>query len=169
MAKQNRNFMVAPVLYGLVRTNLPSMNPGKGMAQIHHAGVQMVAKYPNHPLVKEYISQGIRQGADNFNTTITLDATKSDIDWIETQVTINKMVEKKTCLYGKVIDPSYPFLMNADEYEFFRFCKIPGFTGKYISPTQVACTRPELTVAWFLGDMANPAFKGMFAKLNLYP
>ena len=40
-------------VYILSRNDLPSLNPGKAMAQIHHAGVQMMSKYHKSALVKE--------------------------------------------------------------------------------------------------------------------
>ena len=154
------------VAYILVRTDLHSLNPGKGMAQAHHAGVQMGTKHAKNSLVKKYIASGNEQGASNFNTTITLGATHSDIRQIKVFADLNKDLN---FLYDEVIDPSYPFIMNADEFEFFKFCKIPGFDGKYINAKQVACVRPELTIAWYLGDANNPQFKNLFSKLLLHP
>lgn len=154
------------VAYILVRTDLQSMNSGKGMAQAHHAGFQMGTKYAKHPLVKKYLSLGNSQGASNFNTTITLAAEHADIKQIKIFANLAKDLD---FLYDEIIDPSYPFIMNADEFEFFKFCKIPGFDGKYINAKQVACVRPELTVAWYLGDANNPQFKNLFSKLLLHP
>ena len=49
-------------VYVLVRNDLPSMNPGKAMAQVHHAGVQMMFNHATNPLVKEYVQSGNAQG-----------------------------------------------------------------------------------------------------------
>jgi peptidyl-tRNA hydrolase len=51
-------------VYILARTDLPSMNPGKMAAQVHHAGVQMMGKHGKDQLVQEYINWGNAAGAD---------------------------------------------------------------------------------------------------------
>jgi peptidyl-tRNA hydrolase len=67
------------VVYLLSRNDLTSMSHGKELAQAQHCGVQMMAKYANHKDVKEYIAHGKKQGADGFNTTITLETYGEDI------------------------------------------------------------------------------------------
>ena len=67
-------------VYVLVRNDLPSLTAGKAMAQVHHAGVQMMSKYFDNKVdVREYVDIGILHGADHFNTTIVLGASKTEI------------------------------------------------------------------------------------------
>jgi peptidyl-tRNA hydrolase len=149
------------VVYILSRNDLPSLNPGKAMAQIHHAGVHMMSKYNKSALVKEYISSGIKNGADHFNTTLVLSASMLDI-----KTCIHQVKKLSNVEHGTVIDPSYPFVVDNDEIANLissakRLGSLP--TGK------VVMTRKELTCAWFLGDKSNNAFKGIFSSYPLHP
>jgi peptidyl-tRNA hydrolase len=148
-------------VYVLVRTDLPSLNSGKAMAQSQHSGVQLAVKYFDHPLFKEYISTGVEQGADNFNTTITLAAKIADIE--------DAIGKAKSLGYlcDIVVDPSYPFLVDSELDPFLSDVK--SFTRvKDISHTQVLYTRSELTCAYALGDRNDPEFLTVFANLNLH-
>src|ERR1700680_2592834 len=68
------------VVYLLMRNDLPSLNPGKAMAQAYHAGNQIV-KWLEIADVKNYL--GIdRQAVENplyFGTTICLSASLVEI------------------------------------------------------------------------------------------
>ncbi len=149
------------VVYLLVRTDLPSLNSGKGFAQTHHAGVQMAVKFADHPLFKEYLEFGNQQGADNFNTTISLGATFKDIENTMEKVT------KMNGVCGILIDPSYPFLVDSELDPFLGdVAKLARV--KTIDSRNVLYTRPELTCAYALGDRNDPEFYEIFRGLNLH-
>lgn len=154
------------VVYLLVRTDLPSLNPGKAMSQCHHAGVQMVGKHGNRKLVKDYIHNGRLQGAVYFNTTIVLGATIDDI------ARCGKAAEnagEDVTVFNTIEDPSYPFFVESMEIANL----IPQDDRiKIIKTTdngRVLMERPEITCAWYLGDRNNLEFKSIFNGLNLYP
>jgi peptidyl-tRNA hydrolase len=146
-------------VYVLVRNDLPSLTPGKAAAQVHHSGVQMMVKHFDHDLVKSYIAMGTAEGADGFNTTLTLGASLTQIE-----AAIGK-VQHLDALCGIVIDPSYPFFVDrelAPLLEVNPNVKRIGGDG----PTELF-VRNELTCAWALGDRNDPVFKSVFEMLSL--
>jgi hypothetical protein len=153
------------VVYVLLRTDLPSMNPGKAAAQVHHAGVQMMAKHGKRQLVQDYVKDGIAQGAVYFNTTLVLGATLSDI--------IQRGQEAENAgddvvVFNTVTDPSYPFFVeNAEVADL-----IPESAAKAIkkmSDGKILMVREEVTCAWFCGDRNDIRFCCLFEGLNLHP
>lgn len=155
-------------VYVLVRTDIPSMNPGKAMAQVHHAGVQMMALHNQHQLVKDYIEQGVNAGAMGFNTTITLAATKPQIE--ETMNRLDLLMGANFNVIGqRVIDPSYPFLVDREVWEWMIHI-VPGVADLTHNANNgmMLVTRSELTCAWFLGDRNIPEFKNLFDGLELH-
>jgi len=148
------------VTYVLVRTDLPSLNTGKALAQSHHAGVQLLSKHAEKPLVREYIEAGMSEGADFFNTTLTLAAKFSDI---EHSISLAKNLD---CVCDIVIDPSYPFLVDIELDPFLK--SVTELTRvKQVSDSQVLYTRRELTCAYALGDRNDPEFASIFSDLSL--
>lgn len=149
-------------VYVLVRTDIPSMNPGKAMAQVHHAGVQMMAEHTNHPLVKDYLKAGQKGGAKGFNTTIVLGACLADIDF---RLSLAKR-EQIPCISSAVVDPSYPFIVEREVWEWVKTMK--DVPGTELENGKVIATRSETTCAWFLGDRNDPDFKNLFMGLGLH-
>lgn len=146
-------------VYVLVRNDLPSLNPGKAAAQVHHAGVQMMVKHSGHPLVKSYVTNGLSQNADGFNTTLTLGAT---IGQIEAAVGKAKNLD---ALCGIVVDPTYPFFVDAEVAPFLaENASVKRVGGE--GATELFL-RSELTCAWVLGDRNDPVFKSVFEGLSL--
>lgn len=94
----------------LVRELRSTLCMGKGMAQSHHAGFQLAMKYGNREEVKAYASSKCPytgQVADNFGTTITLQA----VNKYNTEMQIRNIVEnaRKLGFISDIVnDPSYP-------------------------------------------------------------
>lgn len=149
-------------VYVLVRNDLPSMNPGKAMAQVHHAGVQMIIKYNDTRLVKEYIKQGTEQEADCFNTTLVLSATLSQI---QNAVDIAERYIGVPC--GIVEDPSYPFFVDPELALFVEKDK----NVKRIGPAgdKELFVRPEITCGWILLDRNDPVLRSIVGAMPLHP
>jgi peptidyl-tRNA hydrolase len=153
------------VVYVLLRTDLPSMNPGKAAAQTHHAGVQMMGKHVKRQLVKDYVGDGIEHGADWFNTTVVLGATLDDI--VQRKQAAD-LAGEHTVVVGTVTDPSYPFVVETMEIASL----IPESTAKLVKQMpdgRVLMTREELTCAWFCGNRDHSSFRSLFDGLELYP
>ena len=152
-------------VYVLLRTDLPSMNAGKAAAQVHHAGVQMVAKHGKQQLVQDYIKDGIAQGAVYFNTTLVLGATLDDI------IRCGQEAENAgddVVVFNTVTDPSYPFFVeNAEVADL-----IPESVAKAVKKMpdgRVLMVREEVTCAWFCGDRNDVRFRCLFEGLDLHP
>lgn len=148
-------------VYVLIRNDLPSLNAGKAAAQVHHAGVQMVSQHHNHPLVKQYISDGKAAGAEHFNTTLTLGATEAQI------LKIMENVVHPNLLKGYIYDPTYPFFVDKEIAPLLAANKKVVRTG-VVNGTTELFVRKELTCAWLLGDRNDDSFKNIFEGLNLY-
>ncbi len=152
-------------VYVLVRTDLPSMNAGKAMAQVHHAGVQMMAQYGQRLKTQDYLADGVAQGAIYFNTTIVLGATLDDI--IQRGQMAGAAGEH-VVLFNTVTDPSYPFFVENTEVADL----IPEHVAKGVKlmpDGRVLMTREEITCAWFLGSRTSPEFTKLFENLTLHP
>lgn len=84
-------------LYIIIRNDLPSLNPGKAMAQAAHAANQFVHDVKNKQ-VKEWQKDG--QG---FGTTIVLSASIGEINSIYN-------TSDEPCDY--VVDETYPYIVD---------------------------------------------------------
>jgi hypothetical protein len=153
------------VVYVLLRTDLPSMNPGKAAAQVHHAGVQMMGKHGKRQLVQDYVKDGIAQGAVYFNTTLVLGATLTDI--IQRGQAAGAAGDD-VVVFNTVTDPSYPFFVeNAEVADL-----IPETVAKAIKKMpdgRILMVREEVTCAWFVGDRNDVRFRCLFDGLDLHP
>ena len=72
-----------PRMYILMRTDLASMNPGKGMAQAHHAAMVFAQDMWNKLKAGEKMPKGLMElqaeaGKQRFGTTITLGVPDED-------------------------------------------------------------------------------------------
>jgi hypothetical protein len=147
--------------YILVRNDLPSMTPGKAMAQVHHAGVQMATKCAEHPIFQTYIGEGQIEGADAFSTTIVLSASVADIE------NVIARLHNTECIYGIVVDPSYPFLVDRELTPYLLDNKKMSMIKPQATGSQDLFTRQELTCAWCLGDRSDILFKSALDGLKL--
>lgn len=154
------------VVYVLLRTDLPSMNPGKAAAQVHHAGVQMVSKYGKRQMVQDYYKDGIAQGAVYFNTTLVLGATIEDIIM---RGQAAGAAGEDVVVFNTVTDPSYPFFVENMEIANLIPQGDDVKVIKVMDDGRVLMVRPEVTCAWFLGDRNDVRFRCLFDGLNLHP
>lgn len=140
------------------------MNPGKAMAQVHHAGVQMMVwgQRWNSTLVKEYIDQGTEQGAIDFNTTLVLSASLAQIN---NAVGIAQKIVSVPC--GIVEDPSYPFFVEPELVPFVE--KDTGVTRVGPAGNRELFVRPEITCGWILLDRNDPVMRSLVGAMPLHP
>lgn len=95
-----------PTLYIIMRSDIPDMNPGKGMAQAAHAqadfdaAISRMLKGPDNPDHKELLLDYAEWAEDrNFGRTIVLNATEDEID----RITYSAKIA------GMTVDPTYPW------------------------------------------------------------
>jgi len=154
------------VVYVLLRTDLPSMNPGKAAAQVHHAGVQMMARHSRSQLVQDYVTDGLAQGAVSFNTTLVLGATMQDIT---DRRLAAEAVGDDSIVFNTITDPSYPFLVENMEIAALIPQDASTKIIRVLDNGKVLMVRPEVTCAWFCGDRNNSQFCSLFDGFNLHP
>ena len=152
-----------PVLYLIMRNDIPSMNPGKLAAQACHVGHAFKHEFvKNKQAVKnlgKLFKAWEKQTTQGFGTTITLGATGTVICGYGLGYFGN-------CFEGPVYDPTYP-------------CEIPlevgiDLIGK-ISSDMIALgkktfyLREELVGAYVFGNKDNKMVQSTVGKLELYP
>lgn len=98
------------VCYVFVRHLPRTMNPGKMAAQVHHAGVQMMAQWKRGSYadtLKSYNRNERTSTTDAFGTTIVLEAINKE----NTSFQIQSLVDRATkmgLIAGAVTDTTYP-------------------------------------------------------------
>lgn len=151
------------VLYILMRDDLPSLNPGKMAAQAAHASNQFIHQYLDGSESKRIESQ-IKEWqscASGFGTTIVLSVSEQDINDI-----IN-IGSKYYLACDKVIDPTYPFIVDRETYDCIDKTKLttaPFFT----SDDNVVLCREEITCGFIFGDKSDPVLRFLTNKYKLY-
>ena len=172
--KKNMN-----VLYILMRTDLPSMNAGKAMAQAAHAANKAEAhalKLENSKLLGQWYDW-CSQTNQNFGTTIVLGATIGDIDFSLKDSEFGFQTDLYFC--DRVIDPTYPYIIDNSEIYKLIDPKIhtsdPIFrytddASKIIdTEAPVVAFREETTCAYFFGDKNTIERAGLLSHLELHP
>lgn len=131
-----------PVLYILMRTDLDSLNPGKGMAQAAHAANQFQTVIQSHSdKIKALYEQWSKESnGGGFGTTIVLDA--------KNHVLIQEFAEtarRKGFLAGVVTDDTYP-----------------------IQDGEVVWTLPVITCGFIFGDKNDSKLRDLLDILELH-
>lgn len=143
-------------LYILMRADLPSLNPGKAMAQAAHAANCLVGEWGYTRNVTDWKKEG-----KYFGTTIVLAVDKD---------TIRKILIKSAQLsipHGPVHDETYPFNTTTE-----IAALIPK--SKFTSPpilkedNRVVLFRKELTCAYVLVADGSPEQAELVGGLPLY-
>jgi len=89
-----------PTLYIVMNKEVPDMNPGKGMAQAAHAQALCFKRMNGLPVDSNQFTKFAewKLSANGFGRTLILEATKSELDNIHSNVHLS----------GWVLDPTYP-------------------------------------------------------------
>lgn len=140
------------ILYILIRSDLPSLNAGKAMAQASHASNAFVKRYGQNKHVKEWSNET----AQGFGTVIVLSANKKQID----SAVHNSEVA------DVVVDPTYPYIVNSEIADLIS----PEFNT--VEPIikgdgNVVFHRKEITCAYVFGTKEQ--CKSAIGHLPLHP
>ena len=128
-----------PVLYHVVRLDIPQLNPGKAVAQGMH-GQSMVSETVNyikrHNLsdsmhIADMYDKWILEG-EGFGTTIVLEATKDD--WVKFYSDMDAETDQQKFIVETVIDKTYPMTNHYGEY----------FTAEMVTGWSVFAHSPEV-------------------------
>lgn len=136
-----------------MRNDLPSMSPGRAMAQASHASNVFIHYFGNRGDVKQWTQQ-TKQG---FGTAIVLGLSNEEITKLFSHKDLKDYITK-----GLVIDPDYVFPVNTEAAQLINNRKINwsklSDTDKnvtYVSKSEVTCAyifgkKEELTQ--YLGE-----------------
>lgn len=145
-----------PVLYVFVRTDLPSMNPGKAQAHSGHAANAFInenaikhlrAGNAIRPIVQEWMGATIY----GYGTQINLKG-----DWVDVVETVASWCE--TGGKGELVaDPTYPYIVDSEIVNFID-TKVHTADPIDLSNGKFLCHRHELTAAYLFGykDQLEP-------------
>ena len=154
-----------PILYIIVRNDLPSMNPGKAMAQASHASYLFARESSGRPEIAN--SCGIwRTSGGGFGTTIVLAANLSEL---ETSVSkaLGLQKQKYAVMTGNVFDPTYPYSVPQEVAKLIPSSLDTAPRGYVVGRDEVKLYRLELTCGYIFGD---PDLVGDFVtNLSLHP
>lgn len=179
--------MNTPYLYLVMRGDIPSMNPGKLAAQAAHGAsmfheVARDVKENFHDMTTGQIGadhwylgyENWVKSAKNFGTTIVLTATKREIldlrEEFEVDVLDGKLKDNLT--YDRIIDPSYPFTMPKEIFEYINdgMAEVSQTLFQnvtYLENGSVFATRPEMSGFWVFGS--KDELQPYLGHLKLYP
>lgn len=91
-----------PTLYILMRNDMDSLNPGKGMAQAAHAANHFTATIESYSEFQDEFNEWEKSTAQNFGRTIVLAVSSEEL------LKMTDAAGKAHLLYGLIIDPTYP-------------------------------------------------------------
>ena len=161
---------VFPVLYTLMRTDIPSMNPGKGMIQAQHAGHAFLHELPDLPKGSPKNREQVQldlvelwkiESKQGFGTGLSIGVT-------EEQMRTSVEVAKILGFFANVVtDDTYPYQTTAEIARLIdpvRHTKEPVFNGEHAT-----CFRSEDTCAYVFGDKNDPMMAAFLGRFQLHP
>lgn len=160
-----------PVLYILMRTDLPSMNPGKAMAQASHASNAFVYEMNQaeeegldtfepsledvHVLFKEWQ----KQTPQGFGTVLVLGVTESEL------ITAVETATMLGAAGNLVVDPTYPAHLDREAVD----PEDPKWTLPCIPAGDKMVTfRTEVTCGYLFGDKNNWMLSAVLNNFKLH-
>lgn len=153
-----------PVLYLIMRNDIPSMNPGKLAAQAAHVANAFEYEFNKSGPAKKYLGKLYKewknQTKQGFGTTITLAG-----GWVD--IARNQYGYREGHFTGGVYDPTYPCLIPI---EVARDLQSHGL-GKlvHIGENNAVYLRHELVGGYVFGNKDHPGVIGAVGELELYP
>lgn len=148
-------------LYVIVRNDLPSMNPGKAMAQVNHAGTQAYNELKFNIEFNEWLKQ-----ANGFGTCIVLESTH------EKMLSVIETANYYNFNCGIITDPTYPFTIQKEIIPYLdkELIEQDNFIISDVNApyTNIFATRTEQTCAWvFVNEEKLQYWKESTDNLNL--
>ena len=154
-----------PILYVFVRTDMPSMTPGKAQAHSGHAANAFVHKHVIKRMQKDQqlgdaVVNWMKSTDQGFGTQINLKGAWDEVIEAHLSAKINGHITEK------VLDPTYPYLVDSEivgliDPKHHSVDPIPLADGR------VACHRAEYTAIYFFGMKED--LKPYVGKFPLHP
>ena len=162
-----RKGTMAPVLYILLRTDLPSMNCGKACAQASHASNAFVkmAKDDLAEKRRKLFELWQNETDQGFGTVIVLAATRSEL------ASAVDNARFKMFVAGEVVDPTYPYKVENGEIAKLIPTTTDTFPRAEIADPKapVMLCRKEVTCGFIFGDKDELAAYNIVSHLKLHP
>lgn len=159
-----------PVLYILMRTDLPSMNAGKAMAQASHASNAFWKGMNDSFLDTEGQPNTVLQDLANewqlattqgFGTVLVLAVTDAQM---RSAVDVADYVGFDN---GLVTDPTYPYQTTAEMAALVDESK--HTLPPVVEAGRATLFREEVTCGWIFGDKNDMALETIVGAFNLHP
>ena len=157
-----------------MRTDLPSMNPGKAMAQASHASNKFIYELDKYrkdhrmPEEMEHLYGQAKlwqyQTDQGFGTVLVLGCDKKDIE------NLVQLGSSNICNYmcGVVIDPTYPYILDNEVAELIEPHR-HTIDYQHLRDNNVVCFREEITCAYAFSEKSNPMLRLVIGHLDLHP
>ncbi|MFW5872339.1 MAG: peptidyl-tRNA hydrolase [bacterium] len=161
------------VLYILMRTDLPSMNPGKAMAQSSHASNKFVFDVKNKNVKSlseedEFLYGQAKlwqyQTDQGFGTVLVLGSKLKDIEKL---MKIGQLPDSNY-FCGQVVDPTYPYIIDSEIVGLVD-PTVHTINKQMVSDNKSLCFRKEITCAYAFSEKNNPLLKMVIGRLSLHP
>ncbi len=146
------------ILYILMRTDLPSMNAGKAMAQASHASNAFTFKQIEtcNPHANEAAMEWTNETTQGFGTVLVLGVNESELRLAISQAEYSGLPAEL------IVDPSYPY-------------KVTGEVARLISSDEIyegnkeyTLYRKEITCGYIFGEKDDANLKGIVGSLKLH-
>lgn len=142
-----------PYLYLLMRNDLPSMNPGKAVAQGAHAAnkaVLMIRKsFKTTSEIGRLLTEWEESTDQGFGTTITLSASLPEI---ETAVKFAPVLG--SAISADIsIDPTYPYIVDSEMAKLIDHPE--GHPPVRMRDGRYVCFREEITAGYVFGRKSD--------------
>jgi hypothetical protein len=153
------------------------MNAGKAMAQSSHASNAFVnclpkgSTYPIHVKAVEWQ----KETTQGFGTVLVLGATENDINRISDWYSIRGVAENENCIeelpcvFEKIVDPTYPYIVNSEIAELIGKEHHTGESPIPLESGDCLCLRNEVTCAYLFADKNNEQIQELLKDLELHP
>lgn len=154
------------VLYILMRQDLPSMNPGKAMAQASHASnafIQKADKVLRASPLRDVVDKWKDQTEQGFGTVLVLGCIKDDIIILR-----ERLRGKGNVLFDEVIDPTYPYIVSGEIVDFIK-PEVHTETPHELDNDDFVCFRNEVTCAYLFADKNDSETANYVGNLKLHP
>lgn len=152
-----------PIFYILLRTDIPSMNFGKGAAQASHAAnaLESYIKECNES-IRVSFKQWKSDTHQGFGTCIVLGASGKEID----NIFSNQFDPDDKLAAERIYDPTYPFFVVNEVAELLMDSGSVEVT-KTVVDGKTLCLRNEMTCAYIFGEKEDVA--PFISSLKLHP
>ena len=143
-----------PVLYVFVRTDLPSMTPGKAQAHSGHAANAFINEHYIRRLnrgdkIDDPILEWMAATPNGFGTQINLKA-----PWCEVEDLVTSLVKSdggtRTAVAEVIADPTYPYIVDAEVVRLID-PKVHTEIPFDLEDGRFVCHRREATAAYVFG------------------